>query len=418
VQSTVPATGLPLAPGAVKAPKNGYVYVYLSNRSDQDVYFDDFKVTITTGSIIEENHYYAFGLKVAALSSKKLGDNNEGTLPNNYQYQGAFSEMDADIGWNDFPLRNYDAQTGRFVEQDPFGQFASPYLGMGNDPVNMIDPSGGIGIPCPGTSQLAIFFMKAGETIGKGLDALSHVTPLLNIASNAARTGVDIFNHNVQFQIVGRQLLANSTPQVGAKNSGTNSPGVGSSSGDDGDDLENGPKAVLYLVFEQLTPETYRHIRDVTDPNAPNRKPLLLTYDGNAERKDKRRSRNLGNSGLEQLSDPWRDDYPFVCTYEGDDADVRYAPKWEQIIQRGEIRSVTARLKDGDKILVVLIPKGAPPPVVSPRISPKSINDVKNNPSNWNPRVDWKPWGALGAGVGATYLIDAYGGYLLMLLLL
>jgi len=62
------------------APKNGYVYVYISNRSDQPVYFDNFAVSISAGNIVEEDHYYAYGLKIAGISSKKLPDANEGTV--------------------------------------------------------------------------------------------------------------------------------------------------------------------------------------------------------------------------------------------------------------------------------------------------------------------------------------------------
>jgi hypothetical protein len=40
-------------------------------------------------------------------------------------------------------LRNYDAQIGRFVQADPYEQFANPYTGMGNDPVNNVDEDGG-----------------------------------------------------------------------------------------------------------------------------------------------------------------------------------------------------------------------------------------------------------------------------------
>jgi RHS repeat-associated protein len=107
------------------------------------VYFDNLTVNVTTGNIIEENHYYAYGLKIAAISSKKLGDGGEGNLANNYQYQGTFAETDADIGWQDFDLRQYDAQIARWEQQDPYEQYASPYLGMGADPINRIDPSGG-----------------------------------------------------------------------------------------------------------------------------------------------------------------------------------------------------------------------------------------------------------------------------------
>ena len=45
----------------------------------------------------------------------------------------------------------YDANVGRFLSKDPMGQFYSPYIGMGNDPINGVDPTGGLfggaGIP-------------------------------------------------------------------------------------------------------------------------------------------------------------------------------------------------------------------------------------------------------------------------------
>lgn len=143
VAASVGSSGDQLVLPDIKAPKNGYAYVYISNQSNNDVFFDNLQVGITAGNIIEENHYYAYGLKIATLSSKKLGDSYEGNLKNNYLYQGAYNEMDDDIGWNDFALRNYDAQIGRWVQQDPYQEFSSPYLGMGNDPINLTDPSGG-----------------------------------------------------------------------------------------------------------------------------------------------------------------------------------------------------------------------------------------------------------------------------------
>jgi RHS repeat-associated protein len=127
----------------VQAPKNGYAYIYISNESQEPVYFDNLRVVHERGRITEENHYYAYGLKIAGISSTKAGDVNEGELKNRRQYQGAFSEYDEDIQWNDFALRNYDPQIARWVQQDPYQQFASPYVVLGGDPVNMMDPSGG-----------------------------------------------------------------------------------------------------------------------------------------------------------------------------------------------------------------------------------------------------------------------------------
>jgi RHS repeat-associated protein len=125
VAASVTADGSTLAQSNIAAPKNGYAYVYISNQSNLDVFFDNLKVQVITGNIIEENHYYAYGLKIAGLSSKKLGDSYEGSLKNNYLYQGSYSELDDDIGWNDFALRNYDPQIGRWVQQDPYQEFPS-----------------------------------------------------------------------------------------------------------------------------------------------------------------------------------------------------------------------------------------------------------------------------------------------------
>jgi RHS repeat-associated protein len=133
----------PLVLDNIQAPKNGYVYIYLSNESTEPVYFDNLRVVHNRGHITEENHYYAYGLKIAALSSTKAGDVNEGELKNRRKYQGAFAEYDEDIQWNEFALRDYDPQIARWVQQDPYQQFASPYVALGGDPVNMIDPSGG-----------------------------------------------------------------------------------------------------------------------------------------------------------------------------------------------------------------------------------------------------------------------------------
>jgi RHS repeat-associated protein len=60
-----------------------------------------------------------------------------------YGYQGQYSEKDPETGWNTFEVRMYDSRTGRWLQCDPESQFASPYMGMGDDPVNGVDPDGG-----------------------------------------------------------------------------------------------------------------------------------------------------------------------------------------------------------------------------------------------------------------------------------
>ncbi len=61
----------------------------------------------------------------------------------NYGYQGQFAMEDSETGWNSFELRMYDPVILRWTTTDPYDEFWSPYVGMGNDPINLIDPDGG-----------------------------------------------------------------------------------------------------------------------------------------------------------------------------------------------------------------------------------------------------------------------------------
>ncbi|MBR8534953.1 RHS repeat-associated core domain-containing protein [Carboxylicivirga sediminis] len=59
-----------------------------------------------------------------------------------YGYQGQFAERDEETDYNHFEARLWDSRIGRWLTTDPAGQFASPYLGMGNNPLMGIDPDG------------------------------------------------------------------------------------------------------------------------------------------------------------------------------------------------------------------------------------------------------------------------------------
>jgi RHS repeat-associated protein len=128
-------------------------------------------------------------LKIAGISSTKAGDVNEGELKNRRQYQGAYSEYDEDIQWNDFALRNYDPQIARWVQQDPYQQFASPYVALGGDPVNMVDPSGG--------------WAATGLFSGLGIGTRIGVTTLIGAIGGAIATAG---SGNVKGLIVGAFL--------------------------------------------------------------------------------------------------------------------------------------------------------------------------------------------------------------------
>lgn len=58
-----------------------------------------------------------------------------------YAYQG--QEKDPETEKEAFELRLWDSRIGRWLTTDPARQFASPYLGMGNNPISGVDPDGG-----------------------------------------------------------------------------------------------------------------------------------------------------------------------------------------------------------------------------------------------------------------------------------
>ena len=129
----------------IKAPKNGYAFVYVCNISDQMVYFDNLQVTLNHSAITEEDHYYSYGLKIAAISSQTLTDPHEGTRENNYLYNGKELVPEANLDWYQYGFRNYDPQIARFVQLDPLSSkfpYLTPYQYASCDPVLNVDLDG------------------------------------------------------------------------------------------------------------------------------------------------------------------------------------------------------------------------------------------------------------------------------------
>jgi RHS repeat-associated protein len=61
-------------------------------------------------------------------------------VPNPWRYAAGY--RDADTGFTKFGARYYDPSVGRWTQQDPSGQDANPYMYVGGDPVNLVDPEG------------------------------------------------------------------------------------------------------------------------------------------------------------------------------------------------------------------------------------------------------------------------------------
>ncbi len=123
---------------AVRVAQAGTVDVAIgSDDNVVDAYFDDLRLEQTGGPIVQEQHQYAYGSPLVGLSYAV------GNKRYRYGYQGQYAEKDAETGFESFELRLYNDRIGRWTSNDPYGQFSSPYEGMGNNPISNVDRDGG-----------------------------------------------------------------------------------------------------------------------------------------------------------------------------------------------------------------------------------------------------------------------------------
>ena len=137
------------AGGPIVMARNGYLYVWVSNETQGwDVFFDNFSVQYKQGPVLEENHYYPFGLTMAGISDKALKTNY---AENKYRFNKG-SELQhkefSDGSGLELYSTNYrslDPQLGRFWQIDPLADInedVSTYSFADNNPILLNDPFG------------------------------------------------------------------------------------------------------------------------------------------------------------------------------------------------------------------------------------------------------------------------------------
>ncbi len=135
-----------------------YVFNYTDHLGNVRVSFAKDPLQGNVLKILEENHYYPFGMKhenynVTRLNFKFYPETGVDLVPlpavanasYNYKYNG--KELQEELGLNmyDYGFRNYDPAIGRWMNIDPLAEMGrrfSPYNYALNNPVRFIDPDG------------------------------------------------------------------------------------------------------------------------------------------------------------------------------------------------------------------------------------------------------------------------------------
>jgi len=144
-------TVVPFEPAAFS-----YQYRIADHLGNTRVLFDggDHSTAPTAAGILQENHYYSFGLE-------QLGSWNDGAgnVAHRYRFNGI--ERNEELGLDLAFFRTYDPAIGRWMQIDPRAEKyvgMSPYNGMGNNPIYYSDQLGDTLSPTGTTAALSSMY--------------------------------------------------------------------------------------------------------------------------------------------------------------------------------------------------------------------------------------------------------------------
>ncbi|VFB03715.1 MULTISPECIES: RHS repeat-associated core domain-containing protein [Chryseobacterium] len=339
-----------------------------------------------TAVIVQQNDYYAFGLK----HSGGLSGNGS------YKYEYNGKELQEELGMYDYGARFYMPDLGRWGVIDPLAEMYtrhSPYHYAVNNPMRFIDPDGRSALDGIKDSMPNIYSgwentpgVNFGDwnnfSSGSQFNAfVSYIDPGGSSGGGGDGAIYNLFDgQGVGFTGVYAQQLFNYFLDNITASGELNIKG-------------------FHFVLEELTPTIYKFTLTAFQMG----KPTILHYDGDKERVLARRKQNV--HAMKTVSGYQRDEYPYASTLEGDRAMVTYVPSRENSIQGGTLGSMyrAAGLKTGDAFMVIPVPKGSTKEIMKEQslLNTQPL-PVPRNSDFRTPAVPHKMWPVLGViAVGA-----------------
>ena len=215
--------------------KNGYLYIYVSNETPNiNVFFDNLQVNLKHGIILEETHYYPFGLTMAGISARALSN----APINKRKYNGIEFNEDLDVDIYDAYYRNLDPQIARWWQIDPETdgyENISPYASMYDNPIRFSDPLGNEGDDCCSVLDELLDIVDKTLLTASGVvnEALNTVTGGListdpfGMRDNLSPEKQELYDHSVQVGQVGVLFApGNKSPEVTPALQPVNGPAI------------------------------------------------------------------------------------------------------------------------------------------------------------------------------------------------
>ena len=320
-----------------------------------------------------------------------------------YGYQGSEKDNEVSGGGTSYTteFRQLDPRLGRWFSVDPiFQPFQSPYTAMDNDPINNTDRLGLTGTDVKHKVKAKETLNQLAADYGTTPQKIKEANTQIKWDSDSKRTGkkkdwiysgetLNIpVSKETKASIDGNEQVAH-TGESGTPN-GQGQPktaGAGGAQPPISQNVINQVKGTInelkkqgvdikavHFVFQDFTGQIYEHTKE-----SLKKRPdlVVLTSNGGGAAAEKNRRNALkGVPPCGSASGCSRDEFPYASTLEGGaGAFVKCVPILEQNTQAVQLRALKRmyNLQAGDKILIVLVPKGKMQPIEKPVDQPVNV---------------------------------------------